>query len=101
MSISSVRKSRTAGIPSGSSYYAEYENKISRRNVNPPLPAFTHGRPSVLEPGLRSRPRRAEKRSACAKPQEQHRARIRADPLIKVGGMRFAFPPHKRWSLGE
>jgi hypothetical protein len=49
MSISSVRKSRAAGTPSGNGYYAEYENKVSRRIVNPLLSTFMHGRSSVLE----------------------------------------------------
>jgi hypothetical protein len=49
MSISSVRKNRAAVTPSGNGYYAEYENKVSRRIVNPPLSAFTHGRSSMLE----------------------------------------------------
>jgi hypothetical protein len=38
MSISSVRKNRAAVTPSGNGYYAEYENKVSRRIVNPPQP---------------------------------------------------------------
>jgi hypothetical protein len=35
MSIIGVRKSRTAGAPAGSSYYARCENKVFERPVNP------------------------------------------------------------------
>jgi len=56
MSIFGVRKSRAAGTPSGSGYYAEYENKVSRRIVNPLVSVFMHGRSSVLEPRLSKQP---------------------------------------------